>query len=177
MLDFETFGNGKNALVIQIGACFFDRVTGEIGYTFKLNVDAVSAAKSGGEFDASTIYFWLSQSSEAIKSVTDEPRVPIKDAFILLNDFLKQAKAIWSHATFDFVILQETLKRLDIKPSFRYSVARDIRTLQDLSKGVYAKSFKREGTHHDALEDCKFQVKYCVAALNSIKSPINSQKA
>ncbi len=27
----------------------------------------------------------------------------------------------------------------------------------------------REGTHHDALEDCKFHVKYCVAALRKIK--------
>ncbi len=169
MLDFETFGNGKNALVCQIGACFFNRNTGEIGETFKRNVCAISAAKSGGEFDASTVYWWLSQSPAAIVNITSKPRTDIVNAFIELNKFLGPAKAIWSHATFDFVILQATLKRLNIPQSFRYNVARDIRTLMDLANNVHAKNMIRAGIHHDALDDCKFQVAYVVAALNSIK--------
>jgi hypothetical protein len=48
MLDIETFGNGKHAAICQIGACYFDRSNGEIGATFKVNVDARSAEKSGG---------------------------------------------------------------------------------------------------------------------------------
>ncbi len=39
MIDFETLGTGPDAAIIQVGACYFDRVTGEIGATFKRNFD------------------------------------------------------------------------------------------------------------------------------------------
>lgn len=168
MLDLETLGNGKNKCICQIGACYFDRDTGEIGETFKVNVDAKSHVKYGGELDADTVYWWLNQSKEAQTSIISEPRVDIVEAFNKLNEFLTSAKAIWSHATFDFVSIQETFKQLSIKPTFHYRVARDLRTIVDAGK-VSIKSLVREGLHHDALEDCKFQVKYCVASLNNIK--------
>lgn len=167
MLDLETFGNGKNACIVQIGACYFDRVTGEIGFTFKVNVDARSSVKSGADIDADPIYFWLAQSREAIDSITAAPLLNINEAMAQLNIFLTDAKNIWSHATFDFVIMTETFKRLGIKPAFHYRAARDIRTLVELANVATSKHV-REGTHHDALEDCKFQVKYCVTALNKI---------
>lgn len=163
MLDFETFGNGPDAVVCQIGACYFDRTTGEIGETFKVNVNART---SKGELDADTVYWWLSQSDEARKSLTGGMTLEIL-AFANLNRFLEKSKAIWSHATFDFVLLTETLKRLGIEPAFGYRAARDIRTLIDLAD-VDTRDFQREGVAHDALEDCKFQVKYCVAAMKKL---------
>lgn len=168
MLDLETLGNGKDKCVCQIGACYFDRETGEIGRTLKINVDAGSHVKHGAQLDAQTVYWWLSQSKEAQASILADPKVDVIQAFNELNEFLKDAKAIWSHATFDFVTIQETFKQLGIKPLFHYRVARDLRTVVDLGK-VTVNKLLREGIHHDALEDCKFQVKYCVAALNKIK--------
>lgn len=168
MLDLETLGNGKDKCICQIGACYFDRETGVIGQTLKINVDAGSHERHGGKLDASTVYWWLSQSKEAQSSILAEPRVDIVEAFNQLNRFLEGAKTIWSHATFDFVTIQETYKQLNIKPSFHYRTARDLRTVVDLGKISIDKQ-QREGLHHDALDDCKFQVKYCVAALNKIK--------
>lgn len=168
MLDLESFGNGKNACVVQIGACYFDRVSGEIGKTFKVNVDARSSVESGADMDADTVYWWLSQSREAIDSVTSDPKLTIVDSFNQLNAFLINAESVWSHATFDFVIVQETFKRLGIKPTFSFRTARDIRTLVNLANITVSKT-PREGLHHDALEDCKHQVKYCVEAMNKLK--------
>ena len=171
-LDFETLGNGKEKCIIQVGACYFDRVTGEIGATFKRNIDAASHMQYGAQIDAQTVYWWLSQSKEAINSVIAEPREDIKVVMNDLNEFLKDAKAIWSHATFDFVTLQETLKQLDIKPLFSFRTARDIRTLVDLGK-VSTSDFNVERKlHHDALDDCFTQVKYCVAALNKVSGRV-----
>lgn len=168
MLDFETFGNGNNACIVQVGACYFDRKTGEIGKTFKENVDARTSVQSGADIDADTIYWWLSQSSEAIQSVTQGELNPICETMVRLNEFLADAECFWSHATFDFVILMHTLRRLRIKPSFSYRTARDIRTLVDLA-GVHPKKGRvREGVHHDALDDCRFQVGYCVEAFNKL---------
>lgn len=99
-------------------------------------------------------------------------RIDIVDAMTQLNTFLSKAKRIWSHATFDFVVLMDTLQQLNIKPNMSYKSAMDIRTLVDLS-GITMSDIPREGVHHDALDDCKHQVKYCVAAINAIK--INKQ--
>lgn len=170
MIDFETLGNGKNAAICQIGACFFNRRTGEIGATFKMNIDARSSVESGADLDADTIYWWLSQSPEAIKSITvGSPLENIMLAMNALNVFLAGAKQIWSHATFDFVILQETMKRLKIKPTFKYNAARDIRTLMDLADIPKEQWPKREGTHHDGLDDAIYQVSYCVMALQKLR--------
>lgn len=168
MLDFESFGFRKKAIICQIGACYFDRNTGEIGERLSINVDARTAEAVGGQFDADTVYWWLAQSPEAIKSITSGELVDIGFAMLTLNNFLKDAKQIWSHATFDFVLLTETLNSLKIKPSFKYKTARDIRTLVDLS-GLTIKNVVREGVHHNAIDDCIYQVKYCVEAMKKLK--------
>jgi hypothetical protein len=169
MLDFEAFGNGKNACIVQVAAVYFDRHTGEIGKEFKANIDAQSAIASGAEMDASAVYWWLSQEKAAIDSILQQPRREIFDVMDELNWFLNGATAIWSHATYDFVILTETLKRLEIRPAFSYRATRDIRTLLDLA-GIQLKdqTLNREGVHHDSLDDCKFQVQYCVPALRKL---------
>lgn len=172
MIDFETFGNGSKACIVQIGACYFDRETGEIGKTFKRNVDAKTSVQHGSQIDADTVYWWLKQSAEAQASITsDNNRVTLWQAMYDLNMFLAGVEKIWSHATFDFVILSETFKMLDMKPLFSYRAARDIRTLMDLAK-LDAKKFTREGVHHDGLADAIHQVKYCTEALQKIENHI-----
>lgn len=158
MIDFETFGNGKNACVVQIGACSFD-----LKQQLKLNIDARSC---GGQMDPDTVYWWLMQSPAAIASITSAPLIEEPIAFHRLNNFLADADEIWSHATFDFVILQESLKRLGIRPSYKYGRARDIRTLNALSRAEGLT--ERKGVHHDAMDDCIFQIEYCKAALKSL---------
>lgn len=165
MIDFETLGNGKHACIVQVGACYFDK--GAITGTFKIQVDAEDAMRNGAEMDASTVYWWLSQSPEAIKSITAVPRVLEYDALALLNAFLADAEEIWSHATFDFVILMEALKRRNIKPSFKYRVARDIRTLNALSKAPKDAS-PRTGTHHDGLDDAIYQAHYVMKMIAAL---------
>lgn len=167
MLDFETLGNGKDKCLCQVGACFFDRTTGEIGATFKANIDPASHVKAGGVIDAATVFWWMQQSDAARASVL-APGRDITQVLNELNDFLAPAARIWSHATFDFVTLNDTLRQLGIKPRYSYKAGLDIRTLVYLA-GTSVSATVRTGVHHDALEDCFHQVKYCVTALNSIK--------
>ena len=166
MIDFETFGNGKNACVVQIGAVWFDLTTGLTGQSFSCNIDAEDAVRNGAQIDASTVYWWLQQSEAARKSIGGQG---IKEslAFNQFNTFLQGAEEVWSHATFDFVILTETLKRLGIKPNFHYRAARDIRTLLSLSPSK--KEVLRDGTHHNGLDDSMYQVKYCHEAWKALQ--------
>lgn len=167
MIDIESLGVGKNCCIVQIGACYFDRATGEIGDMFKVNIDARSAVASGAHLEADTVYWWLKQSPEAIASITAAPLLPIREAFEQLNLFLSFAKCIWSHATFDFVAITETYKRLNMKPSFAYKTARDIRTLIDIFN-ISTLATPREGLHHDGLADAIHQVKYCMEAFRRL---------
>lgn len=167
MLDFETLGNGKDKCLCQVGAVYFDKVTGELGPELKMNIDADSHVKAGGVIDAQTVNWWLQQSAEARASIL-APGVSVTSAMITLNDFLSYSTRIWSHATFDFVTLVDTLKQLGITPQFSYKAGLDLRTLVYLA-GTSTSSFVREGVHHDALADAKYQVKYAVAALNTVK--------
>lgn len=167
MLDLETLGNGKSAAICQIGACYFDRHTGAIGETFKVNVDVASSVRAGAKLDAETVYWWLSQSDEARASILADPKVTLEQALILFNEFSSKSKEIWSHATFDFVTIMDSYKLCNINPTFSFRSARDIRTLVDLAR-VTTKKTERTGLHHDALEDCKHQVKYCTEAFNKL---------
>lgn len=169
MIDFETLGTGANKCVCQVGAVYFDKTTGALGKEIDLTIDAASHEKYGGKVDATTVYWWLQQSEAARASITVKDKYDIHTAFMLLNEFLSEASRIWSHATFDFVTLTETMKQLDIKPTFSYKSGLDIRTLMYLA-GTSISEFKRDGTHHNGLADAKFQVQYVVKALNQVKT-------
>lgn len=173
MVDIETMGVGPNAAIMQIGACYFDRLTGEIGRTFEINVDLSSSIASGAQIDASNVEFWLKQSEAARTAIVADPKITCYEALAEFNKFCQGAAYIWSHATFDFVILTNAMRRMNIKPMFGYKSARDIRTLTDLAslkrdEGVQI----REGTHHTALADAKFQVAYCSACFRKLKGTI-----
>lgn len=170
MVDLETFATGPDALIVQIGACYFDRVTGEIFETFKANINP--SGESVGQVDVHTVMWWLKQSKAAQESILAEPRVEFKKALQDFKDFSSRANCIWSHATFDFVILQNSFKRCGIR-QFNYKSARDIRTLVDLAGQIPQQT--RDGVHHDALDDAIFQVKYCVACLNKITGEKNGK--
>ncbi len=164
MIDFETLGNGKHACVVQVGACYFG--PDGIGEKLKIQVDAEDAMRNGAEMDGSTVYWWLSQSPEAIASIIAQPRSAEREAFERLNAYLAGADEIWSHATFDFVILMEALKRLHIKPSFGYRTSRDIRTLGALAPAI--DKLERAGTHHDGLDDAIYQAGYVMKQLEAM---------
>jgi hypothetical protein len=168
MLDLETFGVSPNSIIVQLGACYFNRETGEIGKTFCENIDTPSAQGYGLTIDASTINWWLSQSKNAQESILKEPRTNIKIVLEQFQEFAIDATQVWSHATFDFVILLNAYNKVGLKFPFHYRAPRDIRTLTDLAN-IDPKSYKMQGLEHNALEDCKHQVKYCCDCFKKLK--------
>lgn len=173
MIDIETMGNTNNAPIIQIGAAYFDFESKDISDPYLINVNLADAIANGAKPDGSTILWWLSQSKEARESLTAKDTPMFKEAFALadFNKYVKKAKRVWSHATFDFVILCESMKRCGIKPNMHYRSARDIRTLVWMtgdSKSV-VESTPARGVAHNALSDVMFQIDYCRKAYKMIK--------
>lgn len=166
MIDLETLGRGPDALIIQIGAVYFDPATGETGKQFMVNIDPVTAHDGGGKLDPDTVGWWLTQSTEAQQSLLTNPE-PYYESMVSLKTFLEGAERVWSHATFDFVIIQTAFQNLGIK-QLSYRSGLDIRTLVYLAK-VSTSDFPREGIHHNGLDDAIYQVKYVSAAFQKLK--------
>ncbi len=166
MIDLETFGARSDALIVQIGACFFDRTTGEIGKTFFANVDP-SFRSRAFSVDYATIKWWLSQSEQARASLMMETK-ELKSVLESLYEFLDKRDAnIWCHATFDMPILLHAFEVVGMKFPIHYRNMRDIRTLMDLAD--HHSDTKRTGVHHNALDDAKFQAQYCTEAMQKLK--------
>lgn len=162
MIDIETMGTRSTSMIVQIGACYFNRHTGDIGKTFLTNIKHKDDRFT---VDWDTISWWLGQSEDARKSIT-KLALPVDEAVRDLAEFLKDAKYIWSHATFDIPILLNAFNVVGEKFPIHYRMMRDIRTLMDLAD--HTSESKRAGVHHNALDDCKFQVQYCSEAMRKI---------
>ena len=174
MIDIETMGNGIQAPIIQIGAVYFSMKTGELGDEYLINIDLADAIRNGAVPDGDTIYWWLSQSEDARKGLVDNKIAFMKEDQGLqdFNQFWARAKRVWSHATFDFVILMNSMRRRGIQPTVNYRKARDIRTLTGLAnmsrEEIDTQKVERVGTNHNGLDDAIYQVKYCTVAYNNL---------
>lgn len=166
--DLETLGNTSNAPIVQIGAVKFNN-DGVILDSFKRNIDIESLEKFNFKVNYNTIKWWLNQDKAAIDSVFNNTySVSI---FTALEDFQKwigkpNNYVYWSHATFDPPILVNNFIMVGLKNIIPYKLYRDIRTLIYLTGKTET---KREGIHHDALDDAKFQAEYINEALKKIK--------
>lgn len=166
MCDIETLGTGAYSVITQIGACYFDRDTAEIGEKLLVNIQIQDCLNHGLNVDGGAIKFWLEQPG---RSFLDNP-VSLTKALQLLRDFYKKNSLVWAHSTFDFPRLAEVCQRTNQGMIFPYRNLRDIRTLVDISKLSYNKKEPGDPKNHNALDDCKYQVKYCCEAFNLLTS-------
>ena len=165
MLDLETMGSGYGSVITQIGACYFDRYSGEIGLTFCRNIDMDDAVREGFKIEPGSVKFWLGQPG---RTFLENPE-PIRQVLESYRIFAKHAECVWSHSTFDFSMLQDACQRLGIKVVHSYRKTKDIRTLMELADTHKADDTINPEKAHDGLADAIYQVGYCVRAFNIIK--------
>jgi len=159
MLDLETLGTAPGSVITQIGAVYFDRHTGELGKEFTVNINIGDCMKHGLVVDAGSLEFWLEQPRENASFLKEA--VPLTKALQMLREFYDGEAIAWAHATFDFPMLHMAYRAVEQGMFMPYRNMRDIRTLVDLSKRPYKKG-KGDPKNHNGLDDCKYQVQYCV---------------
>ncbi|MEZ8855570.1 3'-5' exonuclease [Vibrio atlanticus] len=170
MLDLETMGNGSNAAIVSIGAVVFNPSNGQLGAEFEEVINLNSAAYYS-DIDAPTVTWWLSQGDEARAIFLKEtPKSSLKDALLEFNQWLAdlgESKDIclWGNgAGFDNVILMNSFKATRIRPNFIHWNDLDVRTIVRMGRDILGinpkETLVREGVHHSALDDAKFQAQY-----------------
>ncbi|MDM3346215.1 exonuclease [Citrobacter sp. Cf116] len=174
MVDMETMGNSPDAPIVSIGAVFFDPSTGNTGAEFYRVVSLESSMSFGMKPDASTIQWWLKQSSEARSAILVDEAMGLLETLELLADFIAENAANGSHTvqmwgngcSFDNVILRRAYALTETPFAVPFRNDRDVRTMVELGKSVginprYDIPF--EGDMHNALSDARHQVKYVSA--------------
>ncbi|MDE9621330.1 exonuclease [Citrobacter portucalensis] len=174
MVDMETMGNGPDAPIVSIGAVFFDPSTGNTGAEFYQIVSLESSMSFGMKPDASTIQWWLKQSSEARSAILVDEAMGLLETLELLADFIAENAANGSHTvqlwgngcSFDNVILRRAYALTDTPFAVPFRNDRDVRTMVELGKSVGINprfDIPFEGDMHNALSDARRQVKYVSA--------------
>ncbi|MGV4152495.1 3'-5' exoribonuclease domain-containing protein [Citrobacter freundii] len=174
MVDMETMGNGPDAPIVSIGAVFFDPSTGNTGAEFYQVVSLESSMSFGMKPDASTIQWWLKQSSEARSAILVDEAMGLLETLELLADFIAENAANGSHTvqlwgngcSFDNVILRRAHALTDTPFAVPFWNDRDVRTMVELGKSVGINprfDIPFEGDMHNALSDARHQVKYVSA--------------
>ncbi|MGL4829378.1 MAG: 3'-5' exonuclease [Vibrio sp.] len=185
MIDLETMGKSSNAAIVAIGACFFEPSTGEIGETFS-RIISLESSQQFGLVDASTVLWWMKQSSEAREVLNSREAVHIKQALHdfrqFTNDGLSQPLVWGNGSSFDCVILKNTIIQClgEQYVPWQFWNERDVRTMVDLGKNLLGFDPKRdmpfEGIRHDAQSDAVHQAKYVSAIYQRLAEDVREKE-
>lgn len=172
MVDLETLGRKPGCVILSIGAVSFDPFDPNAEqFTFERVIDITSSLFAGFNIEQETLEWWRKQSEEAKAPFFSRATHRIKNALIDFQEWCKHRKAdrIWAQGvSFDPPILEEAFKICGLQPSWKYNAPRDTRTVYDLFDLDMTK-MQREGNHHNALDDARFQVKCIHAAIQKGK--------
>ena len=168
MLDLETMGTSVNSAIVSIGAVEFSEGLG-ITDRFYVNIDLQSCMDKGMEINAKTLMWWMKQSDEARKSLTGDT-IPLRDALKSFREWVVKGNEnvqIWGNGSdFDNAMISNAYSKFNATQPWNYWDNRCYRTL------VYSLpklEFKRDGTHHNALDDAEYQAKHLIALVTANK--------
>lgn len=167
MLDIETLGTSTDSIVIQVAMVKFDR-NGNIGESLSVNLNRDEQLRLGLGYSQSTLDWWNRTNPDLLKSLLTENVNDLAEGLAKISGFIGRNDYLWCHATFDAPILNNLFEAVGMKAPWGYKNVRDIRTLVDLTNlNLNDYNWTAEKTH-DALDDCKFQIKYCCDAFKRI---------
>lgn len=155
MLDLETLGTKENAVIVSIGAVFFD--ADNLGDKFYTALELGEQIRKGRTVSGSTIEWWMKQSTEARSVFSETRKFEISEA---LNEFAafcgKGDVKVWGNgAMFDNAILLNAYEQFGIKRPWSYRNDRCYRTVIAEFKDKYpdVKITNDYGVAHNALDD------------------------
>ncbi len=163
MIDLETLGTGPDAVIVSIGAVFFDIEKGTLGPTFEMVLDIQSEMGLGRKIDADTLRWWFSQENAAKKVFHEKATDPVKvlelfSYFCQTNSTPKMLKAWGNGSTFDITLMESLYKTYARVHPWGYNGVMDLRTFRRfVADGA---PVIKTGTNHNALDDAISQAKF-----------------
>lgn len=169
MIDLETLSTDSNAVVSAIGAVIFDMDTKEVVSKYYRVLSFEDQLQLGRKVDESTLAWWFGQSKEASEIYTTKEKTNTHQALKELYSFMVdnsdvQKLRVWGNGpSFDLTILETLMKDFGIKPPYSFRNIRCLRTFKEFV--TKDKKVERVGIHHNALDDCLYQINVVLAGL------------
>lgn len=170
MLDLETFGTRPGSALRSIGAAFFEPRSIGFGQTFYANIDKQSCLDAGLIIDPKTEEWWQHQSLESQAQLEVNPEHLSKVISNFCDWFIGNGgRKIWCQgANFDAPLWEHAIWASGYAAPWKYYDVRDTRTVYELA-GLDQRTISKVGTHHNALDDCKFQIICVQTAISRIE--------
>lgn len=183
MIDIETLGTRPKTAIVSVGVCTFNK--NKIIKGFHCELDLQQQLWSGRTVTADTLAWFMGQPDgvrEVFKQKDAEgnPKRKIKadEFFIMFDKFIEASRAdvgetnqairVWGNgAHFDITILEDYYDQFHHKKDkgipWKFWGVWCFRTFNHLTN--CKEMVKREGTHHNALDDAIYQAKCVMAVL------------
>lgn len=186
-LDFETLSLKENAVLLSLGACVFDPVTGEIGETFYTAIDP--RTQPGRDISASTVLWWLEQDQAARDKLTgavkaadllpdadpdsddwadlaERAAIPVNHVAMAFNTWVGQFEGVicWTNHGKDHTWLDSMFEYSGFKNPISHRQQADYYTLKLLYPDVKADDY---GVAHNALDDAIKQAKHLAKIISA----------
>lgn len=174
MVDIETLGKGPNAALLSLGAVKFDTEKLGIEADFYTMINPESCQDFGLDIDASTVMWWMDPEQSLAREAYMAHKADQLDLPTALEGFASWinygeptgVKAVWGNgATFDNVILRNAFDAIGGECPWEFWQDRCYRTVKNLRKDI---PMKREGQHHNALDDARSQALHLQTILLSM---------
>lgn len=178
MVDMETVSLKENAGILSLALVPFNR-DGSVNdlVPFYLAVDLTSCFMSGMDMTGCQEW-WMKQDPKAIAEIVKAEKMSIGTVINMSHTYLSNLAeqyelVMWSRGMdFDFPKLEWCFRKfVEKEPPYAYYNKRDVRTwVKEL--GVDESQIEFEGTKHNALDDCKHQIKLVQAAMHTGTTPV-----
>lgn len=167
---------------------------------FYCNVSLQSSLNAGMVIEGETTMWWIGQGEDVRRKLTYPPPIGLSSALeflytfvlsrsytrdALVNEEKRQYKAIsegcptiWSHSTFDPPVVRCAADCLDMGIPWGRRNTADIRTYLMLSErlGINPEDLKPKvgRTKHDALDDCKYQIRWIRSVDKAVRNLVQT---
>lgn len=171
MLDIETFGDEFPVVIgaVKFSLAYNHTPSGselfvQTGAFLDLHIDVTTVPARP---DPATVMWWLDQDdgARAALRTSEGLRYPLPKAFAYLTDWFNCWPApsfVWSHATYDPVVLDRAAKSVGATLPWGYRSNRDLRTLfgqvPDADLKTYYEEASKGRVAHKAVDDCLKQI-------------------
>ncbi len=188
VVDIETMGHIVGSAITEIAVLAFYGNSFDLASASKFHrvVDLESCMDAGLGVTGSTIKWWMKQSKNA-QALYSESAVPIQSALIDLHTWCRDKieeipfdndspapewpYRVWSHATFDFPMIEAAYSKCKLTSPWAYWSAKDVRTVMDLAFGP-PDSYPHIpfiGVRHRAMDDAIHEAEQVSAALTKLE--------
>lgn len=161
MIDIETLSTKHDAVVLSVGAVKFDQSGPSELEHLILTLDLrEQLGWMGRRVDQDTLLWWMGQGEAARGLAFSKDRRDVRSAMGVFIGFVEGAEQVWANSpSFDLIILETLLNRLDMRVPWSHRSARDVRTIREAA-GI-DRNWAPDGwsgIEHDPVSDCLWQI-------------------